>query len=230
MLFEEAQWVGKSILKYTESGKTVLNLGSSTNYARTILQPQMEKFIFAPLRKNNVKVIHSDISNEEGVDLVGDFTDPKFVQLLSEKKSDIVMCCNLLEHLEDRTLLVGALNKIVPENGYLLLTVPYQYPYHLDPIDTLYRPDVEELVTLFPYFELIEGKVLSAQRQVSLGGTVKYHKNYYQMLKDSPKLFAKLLFRTCLPFYKYPMWKITFNDLKRIFKPFTVTCVVLKKK
>lgn len=229
MLFEEAQWVGTSILKFTESGKTVLNLGSSTKYSRAILQPQMDKFIFTPLSNNNVTVIHSDISDEEGVDLVGDFTDSKFIQLLKEQKFDTIMCCNLLEHLKDRSILVDALQETVPSNGYLLLTVPHQYPYHLDPIDTLYRPDVKELTDLFPSFELIEGTILSAQRQVTQNGKIKYHKNYFQMLKDNPILFIKLLLRACLPIYKYQMWIITIKDLKTMFNSFSVTCVLLKK-
>lgn len=229
MLYEEAQWVGSNLTKTFHKGQQLLNLGSSTLYSRTVLQPHMQEFIFNPLKKEGIHVVHSDITIDEGVDLQGDFTDPKFVDQLKQTKFDGVICCNLFEHLEDRTLLVNALNEIVPEQGFLLLTVPYQYPYHLDPIDTLYRPKVEELTKLFPGFSLVEGQILQARRRVDLNGKLVFHKNYFEMLKSTPSLFGRLIFRACLPFYKYQQWKITANDLKSMFKPFSVTCVLLKK-
>tara|TARA_B110001452_G_scaffold75358_1_gene61086 strand:+ start:1835 stop:2533 length:699 start_codon:yes stop_codon:yes gene_type:complete len=228
MLYEEAIWLGEQLKAYTSSESKLLNIGSSTLTFRTIEQPHMAKYIFQPLETKGAFVVHSDISTDEGVDLIGDFTDPKFIQLLSEKQFEIVLCCNLLEHLEDRSLLVNALNKIIPTNGCLVLTVPYQYPYHMDPIDTLYRPSVDDLLKLFSGFEKIEGEIITARRYVLSQGVVKFHKNYFQQLKESPKLMLRLFARSFIPFYKPKMWLITIKDLLRIFKPFQVTCVILK--
>lgn len=230
MLYEEAQWVGNNLTKTFHKGQQLLNLGSSTLYSRTVLQPHMNDFIFEPLKNAGIEVIHSDITFDEGVDLQGDFTDPTFIDRLKSSKFDGVLCCNLLEHLEDRTLLVNALNEIVPEQGFLLLTVPHQYPYHLDPIDTMYRPSVADLTKLFSDFSLVEGQVLQARRRVDLNGRLVFHKNYFEMLKSTPSLFGRLIVRSCLPFYKYPQWKITVNDLKSMFRPFSVTVVLLIRK
>ncbi|MFN5786659.1 MAG: hypothetical protein ACK46O_00940 [Flavobacteriia bacterium] len=230
MLYEEAQWIGDNLTKTLHKGQQILNLGSSTLHSRTVLQPHMNEFIFQPLKNEGIHVIHSDITIDEGVDLQGDFTDPGFIEKLKNSAFDGVLCCNLLEHLEDRSLLVNALNEIIPDQGFLMLTVPYQYPYHLDPIDTLYRPNVDELVKLFPEFILVEGEVLQARRRVDLNGQLVFHKNYFEMLKSTPTLFGTLVFRACLPFYKYHQWKITVNDLKNIFKPFSVTCILLVRK
>lgn len=229
MLYEEAQWIGENLIKTFRKGQQILNVGSSTLHSRTVLQPHMHEFIFQPLKDQGIKVMHSDITVDEGVDLQGDFTDPDFIEQLKKSKFDGILCCNLLEHLEDRSLLVKALNDIVPEQGFLLITVPKQYPYHLDPIDTLYRPGVDEVTELFPGFTKVEGIVLQARRRVDLNGQLVFHKNYFEMLSSTPTLFGKLLFRVCLPFYKYEQWKITANDLKNMFKPFSVTCVLLVK-
>jgi SAM-dependent methyltransferase len=230
MLYEEAQWVGKVLIEKTMEGNRILNLGSSTLDSRTKLQPHMEEFIFAPLRDKNVQVVHSDITFDEGVDLQGDFTDPAFIAQLKNMQFDGVMCCNLLEHLEDRSLLISVLKEIIPSNGWLLLTVPKQYPYHLDPIDTMYRPTPSELCLLFPEFEPLLAEEVIARRQIGSGNERRYHKNYHEQLRENPNLFARLVMRTLLPFYKFKMWKITVNDLKTRMKPFSVSCVFLSKK
>lgn len=229
MLLEEAQWVGAKLNSLFYSGQVVLNLGSSTLKSRTELQPHMTKFIFEPLQVRGVQVLHADIVEDEGVDLVGDFTDPEFIATLKSQKFDGVLCCNLLEHLENRQLLIDSLTAIVPASGVLLITVPKQYPYHLDPIDTMYRPNPAELSALFPEFEIVHAEIVQARRQIKKNGTLVYHKNYFEQLKEDPKLFLRLLFRCLLPFYKVANWRITVNDLVNMFKPFSVTCVVLKK-
>lgn len=229
MLLEEAQWVGAKLNSLFHSGQVVLNLGSSTLKSRTELQPHMTKFIFEPLQVQGVQVLHADIIEDEGVDLVGDFTDPEFIATLKSQKFDGVLCCNLLEHLENRQLLIDSLTAIVPARGVLLITVPKQYPYHLDPIDTMYRPSPAELSALFPEFEILHAEIVLARRQIKKNGTLVYHKNYFEQLKEDPKLFLRLLLRCLLPFYKFSIWKISVNDLLNMFKPFSATCMVLKK-
>ena len=39
----------------------------------------------------------------------------------------------------------------------MLVTVPKRYPYHPGPIDTLFRPRVDELASLFPRLSLVSG-------------------------------------------------------------------------
>ena len=230
MLFEEAKWVGNKLQSVFSEGQLILNLGSSTRKARTLLQPHMEEYIFKPLENRRIKVTHSDIIEEDGVDLVGDFTDPFFIKKLRSKNFDGVMCCNLLEHLVDRRPLIQCLNEIVPPGGVLLITVPKQYPYHLDPIDTMYRPTPHELVSFFPEFDVLHADVVQAMRQIWKNEKLHYHANYYEQLKGDPKLFIRLIVRSFLPFYKYEIWKVTVNDLKQMFKPFSATCVILKRK
>jgi SAM-dependent methyltransferase len=230
MLFEEAQWVGEKLHLEFQANQVILNLGSSTLASRTVLQPHMDEYIFKPLKEKGIQVVHSDITKDEGVDLQGDFTDPGFIELLKNKRFNGVMCCNLLEHLNDRKPLIDSLNEIVPARGILLITVPKQYPYHLDPIDTMYRPSPNELTVLFPNFDVLNTEIVEARRQINKKGRLVYHQNYYEQLKEDPGLFLRLLIRSLLPFYKFRQWKITMNDLLNMFKPFSVTCVVLRKK
>lgn len=230
MLFEEAQWVGNALLKYVHSGQTVGNIGSSNLKARTVTQPQMQTYIFGPLEKAQVKVLHVDLYADEGIDLVGDLTTKEFIDRLKEENFDIILCCNLLEHLSDRQPIIDALKEIVPANGHLVMTVPYHYPYHLDPIDTMYRPSVKELIKEFPSFKLVEGVELVARRSAFKGQTPVLETNYFQRLYKTKLLFGWKLFRCLFPFYNPRLWRITVRDLFFMFRKFKVTCVVLKKE
>ena len=45
---------------------------------------------------------------------------------------------------------------------WLIVTVPFSYPYHRDPIDTMYRPSPSELSQLFAGARMLDGTILGA--------------------------------------------------------------------
>ena len=67
------------------------------------------------------------------------------------------MCCNVLEHVPNAADIATALAALVPPGGYVFASVPRRYPYHPGPIDTLFRPRVDELAGLFGRLTLVEG-------------------------------------------------------------------------
>ena len=226
MLYEEAKWIGEKLLNLTKQEDKILNIGSSTAHSRTISQPHMDKYIFAPLRKNNSKIIHTDIIQDDGVDIVGDLTNKVFIQKLKNQKYNFILCSNLLEHLEKKELIVNAIEEILPPGGKAIITVPYNYPYHLDPIDTMYRPNISELRSLFKNLSFESGNIV--QGRSCRGET--FQKNYFQQLTPQPKLFVRLFIRLFFPFYKFKVWKNTFKSFIIMFSRFSVTCVILGKK
>jgi SAM-dependent methyltransferase len=127
----------------------LLNLGSSTRHFREVIKPHVESELFAPLREAGVKVVHSDLKKDEGVDFAGDILDPKVMRRLKGMGFKCVLLSNLLEHVRDREAVTAACEKIVGPGGFILATVPSSYPYHADPIDTGYRPSPAELAAAF---------------------------------------------------------------------------------
>jgi SAM-dependent methyltransferase len=225
MLLEESNWIKINILNSTKPGDRILNIGSSSRKYRTQIQPHIEKNIFKPLIDNKVDVIHTDIVNENGVDIVGDLTKPEFISQLKKNKYDLVLCSNLLEHLIEKQTIVEAILEILPKNSKAIITVPYNYPYHLDPIDTMYRPNINELHQLFENTELIKGEIV-------IGKSVNKNTisiNYWQKLKSTPLILFKLFVRILFPFYKPKVWLYTFLSLKNMFSPFSVSCILIKK-
>jgi len=133
----------------------LLNLGSSTRHFREVIQPHIERELFAPLREAGVKVVHCDLKEDEGVDFAGDILDPEVMHRLKGMGFKCILLSNLLEHVRDREAVALACEEIVDAGGFILATVPSSYPYHADPIDTYYRPSPAELATMFGRSELL---------------------------------------------------------------------------
>lgn len=215
MLIEEARWLGEQISLMTPTALfPMCNLGSSTETFRKQGQPWIDHYIFEPIRKMGGVVRHVDRRKGPGVDVVGDLSDPGFLAELSAMGFRSVVCSNLLEHISDREAVAEGVVSIVLPGGYIFATCPFQYPYHADPIDTLFRPGVEELVGLFPGTALVRGKTVTC-------GT------YWDYVSRTPSELIRTAIGLLVPFYGPRNWYSTAMHLPWLFRNFEATCVVL---
>ncbi len=214
---KEAIWIS-NIFSSMSTGdiSPLLNIGSSTQEYRTIHQPFIDELIFSPLHDLNIKVVHQDIKDAPGVDVVGDLLDPDFLTTLKGSSYKAVICSNLLEHVIEREMICSAISDVVVKGGYIIVTVPKDYPQHMDPIDTMYRPSPLEISNLFPSVKVIDEQVISV-------GTV------WESMSSHPLKLFKLLFRVCIPFYKHSGWVTAANKLYWMWKERRISCVVLQK-
>ncbi len=219
MFFKESKEIYHIISQFQNINSTVLNIGSSTKHFREVVQPYIEKEIFTKLKKIGFKIIHSDIKNMEGVDLIGNILDIKFQNEIKILNPSVIICSNLLEHIENRKDFLLALDKIIPKNSYLIVTVPYKFPYHPDPIDTMYRPSLSQLKLEVTNNNLkfIEGEVLNNGLLVNLNTF-----NKFNILLN----WVKLIIKFFMPFYKFTSWKNMFLENSIHTK---VTIAVFKK-
>jgi hypothetical protein len=161
MLMAEAQWIGRTLGQLdAEDLSPLLNVGSATATFREVVQPWIDREIVAPLVKRGVAIHHLDIQEGDGIDLHGDLTDDTFVAGLGSYGFRSLLCCNLLEHVPTPPAICAKLELLVPVGGYLFITVPNRFPYHPDPIDTMFRPEVPDIARLFPHCRLICGDVI----------------------------------------------------------------------
>jgi len=219
MLEKEAQWLAEAIGNIESSYLfPMLNIGSSTEKFRKIDQPWIDKYIFKPFGDKNLVVKHLDIKKASGVDIVGDLTDRTFLKKLTKMKFKSVFCSNVLEHLADRAEVCNAISFILPEDGYVIVSCPFKYPKHSDPMDTMFRPDVSELATLFPNTNLVKGEIIKCG-------------SLWDRLKRNPAVFAKKILRLFMPFYKPKRWLEGVSAiLFWLLVKNQVTCVVLQKR
>ena len=137
------------ILLGRENVSPLLNLGSSTREYREVSRPHIDRCLFAPLSRAGVSVVHCDSKAADGVDVVGDVTEPAMVRELKAGRYRCILMANLLEHVRDREKVAAIAEDIVGPGGLILVTVPASYPYHADPIDTGFRPSPPALARLF---------------------------------------------------------------------------------
>lgn len=217
MFPEEAKWFAKVLSDIPPSSVSpMLNVGSSTREFRAVRQPWIENDIFRPMEERGSKIVHQDLKDAEGVDIVGDIAAPLVRQRLSEYRFKSVFCSNILEHVEDRASVCDAILALVPEGGYVFVSCPYSYPHHADPIDTMFRPDVDDLSAIFPGTRVVAGEVIPC-------GT------YGREIFKSPRSFIRWVARLVLPFYKPKGWKAAVGNLRWLFRNFEATCIVLER-
>ena len=184
MFVEEAFWLrGQLAQRRLQRGAAVLDIGSSTEKFRSEVQPHIDTYVFAPLRARGLEIVHLDAKSQSGVDFVCDVTDPD-VDLVASlgRRFDVVLCCNLLEHVVDREHTVRNVTRSVAPRGLLVLTVPGRYRYHEDPIDTLYRPSPHELERLV--------RRVSGGRTLTRKSVPIRRRDYYRL--RSPSLHERL--------------------------------------
>ncbi len=159
MFVEESIWI-KEILKDLNPPhiQKVLDVGSSTIQFRMQTQPYIDKNVFSPLRDRGSSISYMDKKKGEGIDYVFDAESITAKQI--GKKFDLVICCSLLEHVKDPKKLCSLLVKLTKPGGFLLVSVPANYRCHSDPIDTMFRPSMEELISMFQGMKIIKNKVI----------------------------------------------------------------------
>lgn len=199
-----------------------LNLGSSTRQFRENDQPHIDEYLFRPLEERAVKVVHADMKEDDGVDIAGDIYDPSVREKIRTLGPRLILCCNMFEHVSDRERLAVSLENLVIERGYVLLTVPFSYPIHYDPIDTYFRPSPEELAALFPNFRKVDSIIVSDT-------------TYLQDLRQANSLAGLLghFFISALKFVAIwrgkRKWLSHFHRYFWLFRPYKVTLLLLQK-
>lgn len=164
MFREESLWIKNALFKIRPLHKEseVANIGSSTDYFRRIIQPHIQSNIIDTLQHSGWNVVNVDLKKEPGVDVVADVTNKAFSEGL-EDRFELTLCTNLLEHVEDINLVINNLVAITRSGGHILITVPYKYKIHLDPIDNGFRPTPQQIVDLFKEVAeyIVDSKVIT---------------------------------------------------------------------
>jgi hypothetical protein len=215
----ESQWLGERLAAIPDAELfPLLNVGSSTLEFRTRTQPYIESNIFEPLRRRSGRVYHLDIKASPGVDIVGNLLDPRFLDEVSRMMVRSIMLSNLLEHVENRQDICDVLMKILPVGGYLFVSGPHDYPYHADPIDTMFRPTVEQVAAHFPGTKVVESAIIDS-------GNWR-HWNVAERGRPLGRALARLM----VPFYRPAKWLELARQTPYIFKHIKAFAVVLQKQ
>ena len=218
-MFEaEACWLRRALEAFPpERLSPLLNLGSSSAVVREALQPWIDAEVFCPLRSRGVETVHVDMRELPGVDVQADLTDASDVERLSALQPNALLCCNLLEHVLEPKQLARHCLDLLPRGGLVFVTVPFSYPYHRDPIDTLYRPSPAELSELFGTARMLDGTILGA-------GV-----SYRDAVRERPWILLRHVWRFPVPFLSFERWKRSMARLYWLVAEYRITCAVFEK-
>jgi hypothetical protein len=218
---EEAELIDSLLsARPLSQAKVVVELGASERHFRETSQPHIHAQIHEPLLKRGVEIITTDLKGGDGIDVSGDLLDPSVQSRLQSYRPDLVLCCNIFEHVIDRVALAGACDRILPEGGHILVTVPFSYPYHLDPIDTMFRPKPSEIAMLFPSYELVHGKIFDAGSYLS--DMRRHNSTVWRQL-------ARTLVRSIWPWKGVEAAKSRFHRWLWIGRPYRMSLALLRK-
>ena len=227
MFREEAEKIGNILESYEKNDiNPVLEIGSSTYKFRNKIKPHIAKNIHSKLSNRGIKIILSDfkpdldIKNSED-QIIGDVFDEKVFNKMQDVKPKCILLCNILEHVNNPNDLCKRILQIANEKTIIVVTVPFSFPYHRDPIDTLFRPSPKELVANFTDVELIHKEIIE--------GT-----NFGEQLKEL-SLFsafsriAKEVIKIIIHLITFQIKKIKYSRLFWLRKNYSVSLVVMKK-
>jgi len=203
-----------STLDNVNHNKKLLNIGSSTKYFRSQVQPHIQK-MFDNMEMQGWDIRHLDLKPDKANQYCLDITDPANQKNLKAESFDVILIANVLEHITPAELpdFVTAILRIAIEGTRLVVTVPYSYPLHEDPIDSYLRPTPEEICRLFNLNSDGYSKIIKCGNFLEdfIGFSISYK--------------TKILLRLLLPFYKFRTWVCLFSSLGWLFRSYKISIV-----
>ena len=218
MRYQEARVVGSLLDRI--SPDTCINLGSGNISQLRLKKPWIEQFIFVPLQSRGVNIIHTDLVISDGVDLKIDLSSEEDLRKLEQTgNSRVFLLCNVLEHVPSalRAVIINSVTSIMTQLDYLIVTVPFRYPYHADPIDTGYRPSATELSRVI-------GLNVTYAQTVSAGNFRE------ELLMMTPAKRLRKILKPLYPFQKLNKYRENLSRLQFLFKNYEITIVAAQRK
>jgi hypothetical protein len=220
MLPSEARWIGTTLANLdTNAISPLVELGSSTHEFRRKTQPYIYEEIDRPLLRRGINLIYCDSKKADGIDIAGDIFDSDIQEQIRAVRAKCILCCNIFEHIADRQSFASICDSLLAPGSCLLVTVPYSYPLHFDPIDTYFRPTPAEIHQMFPDYILLAKGIVKGESYVK--------QIFRRWTSVSTELFIILKRLLCL--HKPRSWPIINHRLLWLFRRYKVSAVLLKK-
>jgi len=105
---------------------------------------------------------------------------------------------------------------IVGPGGFIFVTVPFSYPHHRDPIDTLFRPTPKALSLLFRPAVMLKGEIVDAGE------------SYRDQIRRRPWILFRHILRFPFPFIGFEGWKRSMSKLHWLFNNYRITAAAFQ--
>ena len=220
MLVKEAIKINTYIQEFLKDKKGIaINIGSSTADFIDVSQPYIRRHVLDPLSEN-FKIKNIDIKEQDGVDLVADFTKLNGQELIKKLEGNLYLISNLLEHIPDYMIGIDSIKSLLNTGDLLILSGPKSFPYHPDPIDNMFRPSIKELRQYFENdFEIKDLQIVRSGTVFSSSVLMQNPKSTGKAIKSKGSLI-KLIFNP----------RFILRMARNLFYPATAFCMFAVKK
>jgi len=220
LLIKESHKINEYIDKYLKDINGVaINIGSSTADFVDISQPYIRCNVLNPLSENFL-IKNIDIKEQDGVDLVADFTKLNGQELIKKLEGNLYLISNLLEHIPDYMIGIESIKSMLNTGDLLILSGPKSFPYHPDPIDNMFRPSIKELRQYFENdFEIKDLQIVKSGTVFSSSVLMQNPKSTGKAIKSKGSAI-KLIFNP----------RFMFRMVRNLFYPATAFCMFAVKK
>ena len=120
-----------------QAPRCILEIGSGQRRGHRFFQSAVD------LAPESSSFVMSDRDPQLGHRVLDITNPPRFPE-----RFDLVLCCNVLEHVADIPAAVRGLAQVCDDHGLVFVSTPFAYPYHDEPID-FWRPTSHGLAELF---------------------------------------------------------------------------------
>jgi hypothetical protein len=221
MRLEESAAIGELLRKTLNKvhPRSCINLGSGNIEHLARKKPWIINNVFAVLESNNCTIYHADIQSWPGVDFTIDLLKIESLNFCEDLlQPRIFILANVLEHIPSqlRSEVLENILSLMASNDLLVITVPHAYPFHPDPIDTMYRPTAKELTNLLPLTWLDASTVDAGSFRDDLRGM-----NPWKKLRK----IAKPLW----PFRRFSKYISDLHRLTFLFRPYRISIAIGQK-
>jgi hypothetical protein len=127
------------------------------------------------------------------------------------------MASSLLLHVTNRQDVSDVLLSIVPAGGYIIVSGPKRFPYCPDPIDTMFRPTIEEMHKHFPGTEIVDSAVIES-------GNWRQRDD-----RERGRSLARAVMRLMVPFYRPLRWWELARGVPYFFEHITALAIILRR-
>ena len=218
MLLSESKWLRAQILQLDLPPQAkILNFGSQNLKTLKKKQPYVLDNIHYTTSMRSWQMLNFDLFPGEGVDISGNVLEQATFSHLVEYRFDGLYLFNVLEHVNDVGEICKRIQDLLPSGAYLLVSVPFEFPVHNDPIDNRFRPTPAQLAECFERCILIQSETVT-------------DKDWLSCLSGDWQMALKYLVRLAIPFYRPRNWWTQVCLLTYLTKKFSVTCCVLRKR
>jgi hypothetical protein len=163
-----------------------------------------------------VRLIHLDSREGNGIDIKADILSAADLPRIMARQPKAILCCNILEHVRDPRAVAERCMEIVGPGGFIFVTVPFSYPHHRDPIDTMFRPSPEALASLF------QPAIMRGSEIIDVG------ESYRRQVRRRPWILFRHIFRFPFPFIGFRGWQRSMRKLYWLFHNYRITGAVFQ--